>query len=119
MTLPNKASRKITIDSKKFRYFVDGDDGFIRFISELEGKGNKQFSASFDYIVSKELLNILKNIDYRENEDFIITPKVVREIIIFGMSNGWNPSEKGGTEGYDLKKIVNFKVDENDIKVLD
>jgi hypothetical protein len=108
MALPKKNSRKINIDGIQYSWIASGNDDYIELvICSSTGDGQKLL-AQFDYhpiYIDKEE-TILE-------QQFIITPIVVRQVIEYGLTSGWSP-EKRGVElrlGY-LNNMVHYKLSE-------
>lgn len=105
MTLPNNKSRKITVDSKTYKYIVTGSDGCINLAIELQGIKGKRYFAGFEYFHNEVTLELLKEYNYKMGEEVIIIPRIVRKVIEFALKNGWNPLEKGN-DGEKLKTFM-------------
>ena len=76
MAINKKDSRVITVQDHRYRYKVTGDIGGMHLvITSNECKG-QIISAAFDYC-------------------WPITPSIVRQVIEYGLKNGWAPTEKG------------------------
>jgi len=91
MSFPKNKSRKITIDNHKYLWIARGNSDYDKCVNlsimSAENNGQKLF-AQFNY----------DTIDKNSNEfvnPFIVTPFVVRQTIIYGLKNGYNPQEKG------------------------
>jgi hypothetical protein len=97
MTLPSKGLRKILVDDMRYAWSATGNDGRIGLtIAPLEGDG-QILRTSFGYH-SKLIRKIVKSDgssieNYRQQ--FVITPFIVRQVIEYGLDNGWHPSKKG------------------------
>lgn len=113
MGLPRKGSRIIQIEKSCYRYIVSGNDGFIDLVIELDDAKGQRFTASFDYHHIRAEKKAIDGESYfsltQRNQ---ITPAVVKEVIEFGIKNGWNPKKVG-------KEIrMNFIDDKINLKLI-
>ncbi|MBE9122714.1 hypothetical protein IQ269_18380 [Tychonema sp. LEGE 07199] len=77
MALPKKASRSITINGEKYRWLASGHDCGIDLCIELYENPAQRLMTGCSY-------------DYQA-----ITPVMVREIILYGLAQGYTPHKKG------------------------
>ena len=86
MALPKKRYRKISVNDKQYYWIASGNDGHIDLIIVSGETSFQKLFAQFDYksdFISKTV------------RQFVITPKIVRQVIIYGLKNGWVPEQKG------------------------
>ncbi|WP_299886043.1 hypothetical protein [uncultured Lacinutrix sp.] len=92
MSFPKKKSRKIIVNGHEYFWIASGD-------IEYDEKLNL-------YIISAKTngQKLIAQLDY-------ITPHIVRQVIVYGLKNGYNPEEKG--EDLNLGRLndkLNIKV---------
>lgn len=88
MAFPKKKSRKIIIDNHPFRWMIKGDYyGVMLSIISEEYNGQKLF-ANFRHSINGKNSCMFVN-------PFIVEPNLVKKTILYGISNGYNPKEKG------------------------
>ncbi|EDP70774.1 hypothetical protein FBALC1_08443 [Flavobacteriales bacterium ALC-1] len=105
MSFPKKKSRKITVDNHKYLWIAKGKSGYNKWIDlsimSAEINGQKlfaQFNYDTDNTTSYEFPNP-------------ITPFIVRQTIIYGLKNGYNPKEKGSDFNLgNLSNKLNLKI---------
>ncbi len=98
MTFPIKGTRSIIVNHSKYRWRVKGnDEGISLSISSEEGKG-QVLITSFGYhhcaLESFDKEGAL--IGYDLQQRFAVTPRIVKQIIEYGLLKGWNPIERSG-----------------------
>ncbi len=98
MAFPKKGLRKITVDGIKYGYSVTGNDGWISFSVGLLEKNGEILTGAFSYHPNS-ITNFEKNgkvkywIGYQRIK---ITPNTIRQVIEYGLKNGWNPQKNKG-----------------------
>ncbi|MEM7163154.1 MAG: hypothetical protein AAF487_12025 [Bacteroidota bacterium] len=96
MGLPKKGSRVLQIDDCTYRYIVSGNDDTIDLIIELEDGKGQRFMASFYYHHMRTEKKTIKGESYSSlTQRNQITPGVVKEVIEYGIQNGWKPEKPG------------------------
>ncbi len=95
MALNKKGKRKITVEGQTFIWFYIFEAEILRLTIMSEEKTHSRLICIFDY---KNFWLYLK--ERVENKNFesptwILTPKIVRKVIEFGLKNNWKPFEKG------------------------
>jgi hypothetical protein len=106
MALPKTGSRVITVEEYNYRWMASGNDGWIDLYVELDGEKGQRLMVKFDYHHKRIQMNDSVSLQ----QQFVVTPDIVRQTIIYGKKNGWKPSEKG--KPLDLHHIddkVNWK----------
>lgn len=95
MTLPKKGFRPITVNDTLYKYKVTGEDGGIRFIIGLPSINGQVMiewiSYHSNYVSNFNAEGITKSWSLYQRA--IITPKTIREVILYGLDNGWKPEE--------------------------
>jgi len=103
MALPKKGSRLLTVEDSNYRWMATGNDGWIDLYIELDGAKGQQLMVKFDYRHRE-----IKEADgVSPEQQFVVTPNIVRQTIIYGIENGWKPGENG--KPLDLQHI-NHKI---------
>ncbi|TPN86275.1 hypothetical protein [Aquimarina algicola] len=95
MTLPKKGFRSITVNDTVYKYNVTGEDGGIRFIIGLPDINGQVLIGYISYH-SNYVLNFNKNgiaASWSLYQRTIVTPKTIREVILYGLDNNWKPQE--------------------------
>lgn len=94
MAIPTKGSRRISVDNQQYTWVASGNDGWIDLLICASTRSGQKLLASFGY---HQTLIPEEGGSYRivSGSQFIITPAVVREVILYGLSHGWHPLEKG------------------------
>ena len=98
MAFPKKGLRKITVDRIKYGYNVTGNDGWISFSIGLLEENGEILTGAFSYH-HNSVTNFEKNgkIRYWTGHQRIkITPNTIRQVIEYGLKNGWNPRKNKG-----------------------
>jgi len=118
MAFPKKGLRKIVVGGNKYCYNVTGNDGWISFSIGLEEKNGEILTGSFTYNE-----NIITNFDkdgnpksWSSHQRIKITPDKIRQVIEYGLANGWNPFENKGQirlGNMDEKIDLNLKKETN------
>ena len=95
MALPKKGFRKIKVNDFTYVYKVTGSDYGINFLiglPDVNGQlltGNVSYNCNrvtnFNEIGTPESWNIFPRT--------IVTPKTIRQIILYGLANDWKPAE--------------------------
>jgi len=98
MAFPKKGLRKITVDGVKYGYNVTGNDGWISFSIGLLDKNGEILTGAFSYN-EHTITNFEKNGKIRSwsvYQRIKITPNTIRQVIEYGLNNGWNPQKNKG-----------------------
>ena len=105
MALPKKSIRKINIYGQDYSWIASGNDDFINLIiSSSNGLGQKLLTQ-FDYH------SFQSPTDNCLRQRLSITPSLVRQVIEYGLNQGWTP----GKRARDLR--LGFLDDKIDIKL--
>lgn len=107
MTLPRKGFRPITVNKTLYKYKVTGEDEGIRFIIGLPNINGQvligYISYHSNYVSNFNNEGIAKS--WNLHQRTIVTPKTIREIILYGLDNNWKPKEN-------LKQMVLTNLDD-------
>ncbi len=98
MAFPKKGIRKITIDEIKYGYNVTGNDGWISFSVGLLEENGEILTGSFSYHENM-VTNFTKDGKINSWSGYPrikITPNTIRQVIEYGLKNGWNPKINKG-----------------------
>ncbi|MEG3895670.1 MULTISPECIES: hypothetical protein [unclassified Microcoleus] len=89
MTLPQKKSRIIEVDGKKYRWLISKREGTIDLAIEANGYSGQLLQAFFDPhdAYQREVGGRWQ----RVRQAVSVTPKVVKQVIYYGLANGWKP----------------------------
>jgi hypothetical protein len=96
MALPKKGLRTITVNNDRYAWSATGSDYGINLIIALLGKEGQILSTLFDYhppAADSYYSFVGQPLD--EEQHFIITPIIVRQVIEYALQKGWNPQVKG------------------------
>jgi len=103
MTLPRKGTRTIQIEESCYRFKVTGNDMIIDVVVEKENSRGQKLTSTFEYH------NETENGEMKKQER-VVTPVVIKQLVLLGLKNGWNPVAKGrpnfhinGEEHFPLK----------------
>lgn len=98
MAFPKKGIRKITVYDTLYGYNVTGHDSGISFSIGLLKKDGELLTGYFSYHENR-----ITNFDQKGkpkswslHQRIKITPDTIRQIIQYGLDNGWNPFEHKG-----------------------
>ncbi|MBD2767581.1 hypothetical protein IC235_06715 [Hymenobacter sp. BT664] len=98
MALPKKGLRKITVNDCRYAWSVTGNDYVVHLsIVPLDNLG-RLLTTEFGYhskLTGKLHDTAGKVIGYSTKQQLIITPYIVRQVIQYALSKGWEPKEKG------------------------
>jgi len=89
MTLPQKKSRIIEVDGKKYRWLISKREGTIDLSVEADGYSGQLLQAFFEPHDSYQ-----RKVGGRwqlVNQAVSVTPKVVKQVILYGLANCWMP----------------------------
>lgn len=89
MALPKKGFRSITVNDTCYKYKITGEDGEIRIILGLPNI-NGQFLIVWVSYHFETMTNPNTQSSLPTNN---ITPKTIRQAILYGLDNGWKPEE--------------------------
>ena len=98
MAFPKKGLRKITVNGIQYGYNVTGNDGWISFSIGLLNENGELLTGSFSYN-ENTITNFEKSGEIRSwsiYQRIRITPDTIRQVIEFGLKNGWNPQKNKG-----------------------
>lgn len=100
MAIPRKGSRTIEVDGVSYRWKVTGNDMVIDVLIEEDNREGQKLRAMFDYHNETSEGKMKK-------QERLVTPGVIKALIVFGLNNGWAPDMKGRTDyGIDGEKVV-------------
>ena len=91
MAFNKKKKRKIVVNEKIYYWSATGNDGWISLCIMTEIESSPKLNCKFEYQhlpIESKYGKILAN-------QFVITPYTVRQTILYALSIGWNPFEKG------------------------
>lgn len=95
MTLPKKGFRSITVNNTLYKYRVKGEDGCISIVIGLPNINgqvlNGWISYHSNYVSHFNDEGIAKS--WSLHQRAIVTPKTIREVILYGLDQGWKPKE--------------------------
>lgn len=98
MAFPKKGLKKITVDGVRYGYVVSGNDGWIDFYIGLLESNGEILTGKFSY--HSISIPIFEGKDkfsgWSLHQRIRITPKTIRQVIEYGLKNGWRPHEKTG-----------------------
>lgn len=88
MALPQKGTRKINVNGQGYSWIASGNDDFIQLvICSSSGRGQKLLTQ-FEYHSFKSTT------DNSLRQRLIITPNIVRQVIDYGLKQGWTPEKR-------------------------
>ncbi|MFC5048392.1 hypothetical protein ACFSTE_13645 [Aquimarina hainanensis] len=95
MTLPKKGFRSINVNDRLYKYKVTGEDGGIRVIVGLPNSNGQVLIGWISYhsshVSNLNSEGIAKSWSLYQRT--IVTPKTIREVILYGLDNNWKPEE--------------------------
>ncbi len=105
MSFPKKGLRKITVDEIKYAYRITGNDMFINFAIGLLTQNGQLLIGDFSYYENRfpQFDKNGKINCWHVYPRIEITPKTIRQVIAYGLKNGWKPKEKSGA--FRLKNV--------------
>lgn len=110
MGFSKKKKRKITIDDKVYYWSATGNDNWISLCIMTEVESSPKINCKFEYHhlpIQSEFGAILAN-------QFVITPYTVRQTILYALSIGWKPFEKGKDLNlHHIDDKIDLRLDEN------
>jgi hypothetical protein len=90
MALPKKGIRKINVNGQDYSWIASGNDGFIYLIICSSSGHGQKLLTQFEYHSFKSPTdNCLK-------QQLVITPSIVKQVIEYGLKQGWTPEKRGG-----------------------
>ena len=112
MAFSKKKKRKITVDGQEYFWSATGDDGWINLYVMVNIQGGQKLWCQFDYHQDKTPHD--DGGGFTLSNQFVITPYIVRQVIEYGLKNGWTPLEKGAEIrlGY-LDDKIDLRLDQN------
>ena len=111
MARSKKGKRSIIVDTQKYSWSTTGSDAGITLVITEYQDSLSTVIASFCYhpiIIKRDP----KTGSVTTKQSFIITPAIVREVILYALKNGWKPKQRAPqmTLGYlDDKINLNLK----------
>lgn len=96
MALPKKGLRKITVENVRYVWNTTGNDGWISLsIRHIDGDG-QLLTAVFDYHSEKigEFTLLDNSVGTSWKQRMLITPFIVRQVILYALTQGWTPTQK-------------------------
>jgi GNAT superfamily N-acetyltransferase len=101
MTLPKKGTRQITVDGILYRWIVSPDDEpFLGIIVERAEFPGNNLGACW-----------LKH-------GTVISPGLVRKVILHALSKGWQPQKSGRGMGFRFEEILSKDLDDTELPLL-
>lgn len=82
MAFSKKNKRRITVNGKNYFWYAWGDDCGINLLVRLDVREGQKLLCLFDYYPHNSISN-----------HFVITPYIVRQVIEYGLQQGWQPLE--------------------------
>jgi len=103
MAIAAKGLRSISVDGHSYLWLVKGNDGYIDLIICDKSREGQLLRTSFHYY---QTLLPTQAGGYRivPGSQFVITPAVVKEVILHGLAHGWTPFAKGEPMGVDIEE---------------
>ena len=95
MAISKKGKRKITVGKDVFYWISDFQTDILRLTVMTEEKSNSRLICDFEY---KNFWLYFKEIVQGQDikiPSWNLSPKIVRQVINYGITNGWRPFEKG------------------------
>jgi hypothetical protein len=117
MAISKKGKRTITVGKDVFYWLHKFEEDSLRLIVMTQEKTNSKLICDFSYrnlnIYFRELV---KGDDFYKDKGLwitegVLTPWVVRQVIDYGLENGWSPFEKGkefSVKDIEQKLDINF-----------
>jgi hypothetical protein len=114
MSFAKKNKGKIVVDDKVYFWSATGNDNFISLCIMTEIQGSSRLNCKFEY----HQLPIKSKCGNREittlANQFVITPYTVRQVILYALSIGWKPFEKGkDLDLYHIDDKIDLRLDKN------
>lgn len=107
MALPKKGFRSINVNDTVYKYKVTGEDDGIRFIIGIPNINGQvligYISYHSNYVSNFNEKGIAKS--WNLHQRTIVTPKTIRDIILYGLENNWKPQEN-------LKQMYIYHLDD-------
>ncbi|GAA0721864.1 hypothetical protein GCM10009430_23680 [Aquimarina litoralis] len=88
MAFPKKKSRRIIVNNHQYRWMVKGDFYGVMLLIISEEYNRQKLFANFRHSINGEKSCMYDN-------PFIIEPELVKRTILFGLSKGYSPNQKG------------------------
>lgn len=99
MAFPKKGLRKITVDDVEYGYKITGDDrSFVGFSIGLLNQNGEVLTGALSYHENR-LPHFNENGEAKSwslHQRIKVTPNTIRQVIEYGLKNGWNPTENKG-----------------------
>ncbi len=115
MAFPKKGLRKITVNGIKYVYKITGNDDGIDFSIGLLEKSGEILTGGLPYN-EHIITNFDKNgkiTSWSTYPRTQITPNIIRQLIEYGLKNGWKPQEnKGLARLYNLDRKIELNLRE-------
>ncbi len=93
MAFNKKKKRHITVADQRFYWSATGGDGTIKLMIMTEIEGSGKLLCYFDYHQDWVAIPCVPG-SFSASNQFVITPYTVRQVIEYGLQNGWKPFEK-------------------------
>ncbi|MBU2714135.1 hypothetical protein [Zooshikella harenae] len=90
-----KNKRKITVDKNKYYWSATGDDGWINLYIMNDIPNSPKLVCYFYYHQDEIEFEYDGKIGVKLTNQFVITSYIVRQVIEYGLSKGWEPFKKG------------------------
>lgn len=111
MAYPRKGLRKITVDDQLYVWSAKGNDYNISLTVLADVEGGQILQATFPYL--QDVTEFADGSGFAENQ-FVITPYTVREVILLALSQGWKPLDSGKPFFLDdIEDRINLRLEEN------
>ncbi|OED48097.1 hypothetical protein AB832_00375 [Flavobacteriaceae bacterium (ex Bugula neritina AB1)] len=95
MALPKKEFRSIHVNDTLYKYKITGEDGGIRIIIGLPNSNGQVLIGWISYhsshVSNFNSEGIVKSWSIYQRT--IVTPKTIREVILYALDNNWKPEE--------------------------
>lgn len=96
MAFNKKNKRKITVDENVYYWSATGDDDCIGLCVMTDSQAGSKLFCGFDYHHIPVKSETASGLEYTALTDqFVITPFIVRQVVLYALSQGWKPFEKG------------------------
>jgi hypothetical protein len=104
MAIPKKGLRKIVVNGQHYQWIAKGNDGYIDLIICDSTRKGQLLRTSFHYyhtLMPKEW-----GYHIVPGSQFVITPSVVEEVIVYGLAQGWTLLKRGGSLGLAVEETI-------------
>ncbi len=90
-----KGKRTIVVENRKYYWSATGNDGYINLWIAAEVAGSPKLQCYFGYHQDEAAYEHAGMEGTALSTQFVVTPYIVREAILYGLANGWDPSIVG------------------------